>query len=613
MPFFKLKFRPGINRTSTDYDNEGGYFACDKVRFRNGVPEKIGGWTKYALAQYAGTARALFNWVTLDNINVLALGTNVKYYIESSGGMYDVTPIRATVTLASNPFAITSGSSTVVVTHAAHGAATGDYVTFSGAVDVGNITAAHLNKEFQVTYIDGNSYSITVELSASSTTTGGGAAVDAEYQIPIATAIAVPGRGWNAGSWGRGTWGSQASDTQIAFSTLRLWSQESFGEDHVFCPRDGTLYYWKYSLGLNHRATPLEDEAGAADVPLMATKIMMSTVGRHLIAFGTNPVGSTEQDPLEVRWCSSEDLTLWTPALTNSAGTYRLSSGNRIVTAARLKQEMLIFTDSTIYSMQHIGAPDIFGFHPAADNISIISPNALAVVGNAVFWMAQDKFYVYTGRAETLPCLIDDYIFDDINLKQADQIIAGTNEGFSEIWWFYCSANSDTIDRYVIYNYDERTWAYGNMHRTAWLDSPLKSSPVAAANGYLYYHESGVDDDRTTPIHAWVESSDFDISEGDDFMFVKRLLPDVSFTGSTASNPAVSITLTPRNAPGSAYKAGDSNRVVRSAKVPVERFTERCDVRLRGRHLKFRIESTELGVQWQLGSSRIEVQPDGKK
>lgn len=614
MPLSKIKLRPGINRTSTDYDNEGGYFACDKIRFRYGAPEKIGGWVKYLNVPYVGTARALFNWVTLDNANLLALGTNVKYYIESSGGLYDVTPIRSTVTLGAAPLATTNGSKDIVVMHAAHGAVTGDYVTFTGATAVAGIPTGDLNREHTVTVLTASTYKITVVTAANATTTGGGSAISAAYQLTTATDVAVPGRGWNAGVWGRaGGWGVPASTSQVAFSTLRLWSQEAFGENHVFCPRDGQIYWWKYSLGLNHRATRLADEVGASQVPLMATKLLLSTQDRHLIAFGCNPIGSSTQDPLLIRWCDTENAVEWLPAITNAAGDLRISSGNKIVTAVRLKQEILVFTDSSLWSMQFIGAPDIFGIQPTADNISIISPNAAAVVGSAVYWMANDKFYMYNGRADTLPCTIDNYIFNDINLKQADQIIAGTNEGFSEVWWYYCSADSTTIDRYAIYNYDEKVWAYGNLSRTAWLDSPLKSSPIAASGGYLYRHEAGVDDDRTTPITAWIESSDFDLGDGDDFMFVKRLLPDISFTGSQSPTPAVYITMTPRNAPGAPYKSGDSNRVERSTTVPVEAYTERCDVRLRGRQMKIRIESNELGVQWQLGALRIETQPDGKK
>lgn len=614
MALQKIKLKPGINRNSTNYDNEGGYFDCDKVRFRSGVPEKIGGWVKYMTQQVAGTCRNLFCWVTLDNTNILAIGTNAKIYIEASGGLYDITPIRSTSTINTDPFSSTSGSSVVQVTDTAHGASLGDHVTYTGATAVGGWTTTDLNKEHQIVQvIDDNTYTVAMPFGATVTAVGGGAAVSAAYQVSSTADVSVPGRGWNAGGWGRATWNSPAPAAAVVYSTLRLWSIETFGEDLVFCPRGGQLYYWDYSDGLNQRAKLLSSEAGANEVPVVATELLMSTQERHLIAFGVNPVGSSVQDPLLIRWCDRENLTQWENLITNTSGELRVSTGDRIVTAKKLKQEILVFTDASIHSMQFIDAPLIYGIQPTADNISIASPNAVAVVGNSAFWMGRDKFYVYNGRSETLPCSVDDYIFSDINVKQSDQIHCGTNERFSEVWWFYCSASSNAIDRYVIYNYDEKTWAYGNMHRTAWLDSSLKETPIAAASGQLYYQEKGVDNDRTMPIHAWIESSDFNIGNGDDMMFVTRMFPDVSFVGSESPVPAVTMTLTPRNAPGAPYRSGDAGVVVRSAVVPVEQFTEQLDLRLRGRQIKLRIESNELGVQWQLGTPRIDVRPDGKK
>lgn len=611
MPLEKIKLKPGINRNTTDYDNEGGYFAGDKVRFRAGAPEKIGGWVKYTNATVAGTPRMLFNWVTLDSTNILAIGTNIKFYVEA-GALYDVTPLRTTKSLGSNPLSVTSGSAVVTVTNTAHGASTGDFVTLAGAATTGGILAADLNKEFQLTVIDADHYTVTAATSATSTANGGGASITAAYQLTTASDIAVPGYGWNAGGWGRGTWGSPA--TTETYSTLRLWSAEAFGQDLVFCPRNGPLYVWYYNLGLNHRATPLKDVVGANEVPLMATKVLLATQSRHLIAFGTNPIGDTDQDPLLIRWCAAENMLEWEPDIADSSGDLRVPTGNYIVTAIRLQQEILVFTDASITAMQYIGAPDIFGLQPVADNISIISANAVAVAGNAAFWMGNDKFYLYNGRTQTLPCSLENYVFSDINLTQADQIHAGTNEEFSEIWWFYCSAGSNSIDRYVIYNYDENLWAYGTMHRTVWLDTSLKQHPVAATEqGVLYYHEDGVDDDRINPINAWIESSDFDLGDGDSYMFVKRVLPDISFVGSASAQPAVTMTFTPRNAPGAVYKSGDAGAVRRSAALPVEAFTERLDVRLRGRQMKMRIESNGLGVHWKLGAMRMEMQPDGRK
>jgi hypothetical protein len=616
MPLQKISIRPGIDRNNTNYSNEGGFYACDKVRFRAGTPEKLGGWVKYITATFLGTARGLFNWVTLDRKNLLAIGTNIKYYLEHSDGLYDITPIRATATLSANAFAATINTTTVKVTHAAHGGQTGDYVTFSGAAAFAGIPASSLNTEFKITVADASTYIIEVKNAATSTTTGGGAAIVAAYQITTAPDISVPGRGWNAGAWGRGAWNS-AADT-VVHTTLRQWSQESFGEDHVFCLRGaldhGDLYFWQNENGLTNRAVKLSSLPGAIDTPLMATCMLLSVGDRHLLAFGTNAIGSTAYDPLLVRWADTESVTNWTPAITNAAGDLRLSSGNRIVIAVRYRQEIIVFTDTTVFGIQFIGAPDIFGQRPLVDNISVIAPRAVVATNHGVYWMGNDKFYFYNGSADTLPCTLRTYVFNDINMSQAAQIFGGTNEGFSEVWWFYCSARSTTVDRYVIYNYDERLWAYGSMSRTAWLDSPLKTSPIAAGDNHtLYLHENGVDDDRTTPLASFIESSDFDITDGEDFLFVKRLLPDVMFDGSSADAPSVTFTLTPRNAPGGAYKTEQANSVTRSAVVPVEQFTERCDVRLRGRQIRLRLESNELGVHWKWGVPRIEVQPDGRK
>lgn len=613
MSLTPLKLRPGINRSTTDYGNEGGWYDCDKVRFRNGAPEKIGGWVKYITSPFVGVARSLFNWVTLDSRNLLAVGTNLKYYLESSGGLYDITPLRATVTLGADPFAATSGSPVVTVTHAVHGAATGDYVTFSAAATFAGIPAASLNAEHAVTVLSANTYTIKLAANATATAAGGGAAVSAAYQISTGASVSVPGFGWNAGSWGRGTWNSAATVSQAAFSTLRLWSQESFGEDHVFCVHGGAIYYWKKSTGLSSRATALTAIAGASNVPLMATKLVMSTADRHLIALGTNAIGSTTQDPLLIRWCDTENLANWTPAVTNAAGDLRVASGNHIVTAVKLKNEIVVLTDASVVGLQYIGAPDIFGLNPIAENISIVGPQAAISSGNVVFWMGRDKFYSYDGRVEPLHCPLDTYIFANFNHTQERQVHAGTCETFNEVWWFYCSSASTEIDRYVIYNYLEKTWYHGSLARSVWLDSPIKPYPIAASGGYLYYHENGVDADRTQAITAFVESSDIDIAEGEEFMFVTRVIPDIAFTGSVASAPAVTMTLTPKNTPGGAARAGVAATVSRTVAMEVGRHTEICDVRLRGRQVKLRLESTGLGVKWRLGVPRVDARTDGRK
>lgn len=609
MPLIPVQLRPGVNRDTTSYSNEGGYFACDKIRFRSGFPEKIGGWERYNIATFLGAARGLFNWVTLDANNLMAIGTNQKYYIENSGGFFDITPLRTTTTLGANPLSTTSGSKTVTVTFVGHGARLGDFVTFSGASAVGGIPAADINREQVVTAFTPNTYTFEVATAATSTATGGGAAVVAAYQLPVGPDIAVPGFGWGAGPWGRDNWSGPASSG--TFSVLRLWSQDNFGDAHVFCERDREIYYWEPVFSPQaSRAVRLRDVAGTREVPLMAAHILMSQTDRHLIAFGCNPVGSTEQDPLLVRWCSSEDIGDWLPTIENTSGDLRIGSGNKIVTAVRTRQEIIIFTDAGLHSMQFIGAPDTFGILPAAENISIISPRAATVVNNTIYWMGVDKFYSYSGRVDTVPCTLQAHVFKNINLGQGVQVHAGTNEGFNEVWWFYCTKDSLTIDAYVIYNYVDRTWYYGSLHRTAWLDSPTKQSPVAAGNNLLYSHEVGVDD-VNLPLPAFIETSDFDIDTGEYFSFVTKMIPDVTFRGSVAPAPQVQITLTPRNHPGGAYFNNQPSTV--SKTVTVEQFTEKCDVRLRGRQVKMRVESDALGVQWQLGTPRIMVQPDGQK
>lgn len=611
MPLSPIKLRPGINRNSTNYANEGGYYACDKVRFRAGKPEKIGGWVKYTGASFLGACRSLFNWVTLDKTNIVAVATNTKYYLESGGVLYDITPVRYTDGLPANAFNATGGSTTLVVTHPGHTAANGDFVNYTGVTPFAGIAQDALNAEFQVTYVDSSTYTIELNVPAAYTETGGGEGAVAAYQMHTAPNVSMPGRGFGAGSWGRGAWNTVAS--AVTYTVMRLWSQESFGQDHVFCPRDGTLYYFAYNNVLNTRAVAVSSLPGAANVPLMATKLLMSTQDRHLIAFGVNPVGDLEQDPLLIRWADKESVTMWTNLITNTAGELRCSKGNYIVTAVPFKNEILVFTDSAIHSMKYVGAPYTFGINPLNENISIVSPSCVSTVSDACYWMGNDKFYIYNGRLDTLPCSLGDHVFNDINRIQATQIFSGTNEGYNEIWWFYCSANSADIDRYVIYNYVEKVWSYGTMHRTAWLDTSLKKYPLAAANGYLYRHEEGTDDDRVTPIHAWIETSDFNLETGEHFMFVKRILPDVSFEGSNANDPHLDITLTPRNAPGGRHRDNPASRVARSAVVPVEQYTEQCDVRLRGRQIRMRIESTGLGTHWKLGIPRIELQPDGKK
>ncbi len=727
MPLQKLQFRPGVNREGTTLANEGGWYDCDKVRFRSGYPEKIGGWSVQSYATFLGICRSLWNWVTLKSYNLMGVGTNLKFYVESGGAYYDITPTRLNTTNNTTFAADTSAPFSAFITVTDAGASSlqvGDFVTFSQAVSLGgNITAAILNQEYQIqTVLSGTSYTIvaraagtavdgynftvntttstlsfpvgttltngttvtlvigagapgalnyattyyivnaagttcqlaatsggtpitltsqgiglqslylTVESNASDSGDGGGA-TDAAYQINTGFPAFTIGTGWGAGPWSRGTWGS-ATTTGFGLQ-LRLWSQSNFGEDLLFNPRGGALYLWQPGSG----ATPAYGTRGTVVsgtyTPSLINEIMVSDSSRIVIAFGCNDpsgtYGPTTLDPMLIRWTDQESYTQWEPQTTNQAGDYRLSHGSEIVAALQTRQEINVWTDAAIYAMQYLGPPFVWGFTLLADNISIASPNAMATASGVVYWMGVDKFYVYSGRVETLPCSVRTYIYDDINRDQFAQIYAGTNEGYSEVWWFYCSKNSSIIDRYVIFNYLDRVWYYGTMDRTAWLDSPLRQFPVATtgSNNLLVYHESAVDDGATNPpsaINTYIQSSDFDIGDGHNYGFVWRMIPDITFNGSNTSgtttvNPEVNFTVRPRQNPGSAYSTSN-NPTVQSATAQtyrmtttynVQEFTEIVYTRIRGRQMAFRVESNTRGTQWQLGTPRIDVRQDGRR
>lgn len=616
----KLQQKAGVNRENTRYTNENGYYVSDKIRFRQGTPEKIGGWQRISSTIFQGVCRSLWNWVTLGGQNLLSVGTNLKYYIESGGAYNDITPLRVTppATLANNPFSTTSGSTTVTVTDAAGGYVNGDFVTFSGATAVGGLT---LNGEYQITTIGTSTttYTITASSAASSTATGGGAAVVAAYQINVGTAFAIPLVGWGAGAWGAGTWGIGAAST----NQMRIWSQANFGEDLIFAPNGGQIYIWKANTSLTTRGVLISSLPGANSVPTVQNLILISDSSRFVFAFGCNDYGSADQNPMLIRWSDQEDYLEWFPSATNQASSLQLSSGSKIVTALQSRQEILIWTDSALYSMQYQGPPAVWGAQLLADNISIAGPNAAAIASGVTYWMGIDKFYKYDGRTQTLRCDLRQFIFQDINLEQAAQIFASTNEGFNEVWFFYCSANSFTIDRYVTYNYAEDVWAYGTMARTAWLDSALRQHPMAATYSYnIVFHEQGTDDNETgttLPINAVIETTEFDIDDGDHFGFVWRIVPDITFRGSTAASPQVTMTLIPMQNSGSGFNdpislGGNSNAtVVRTATVPIEQFTGQVYVRVRGRQMIMKVESNQLGCAWQLGSPRIDIRQDGRR
>ncbi len=624
MPLKKLTLKSGVNRENTRYTNEGGWYESDKVRFRQGTPEKLGGWAPYSRSIFLGICRSLWNWVTLTGDNLLSLGTNLKFYIEKGGAYYDITPIRGTATLT-NPFVTAVGSPIVSVTATAHGGTSGDFVTFSGASALGGLT---LNGEYQITVLTNNSYTITASSNATSTAGPGGGTVTATYQISVGAPYATPITGWGSSTWGSGTWGVGGSITV----PLRLWSQSNFGENLVFGPRGGAIYYWVAASGVSTRGVPVTGLSGASDVPVLQNYLFVSDTSRFVFAMGCSDIGSGTIDPMLIRWSDQESVVDWTPTATNQAGSLRLSHGSEIITALQSRQEVVVWTDATIYSLQYAGAPVGWTNQILGDNISIAGQNAASLASGVIYWMGVDKFYKYDGRVQTLSCDLRQFVYGDINLAQKAQFFSSTNEGFNEVWWFYCSADSTVIDRYVIYNYLENVWYYGNMTRTSWLDSGLRDTPIATTivtdgatpyGGRVLNHETGVDDNvdgNPVGMVTLISSSEFDIDDGDSFGFVYRILPDLTFRGSTdGTTPQITMTLIPMVNSGSGYndpqsQGGSSYAAIqRITSVPVEEFTGQIYVRVRGRQMILQVESSLLGTQWQLGSPRIDIRKDGRR
>jgi hypothetical protein len=696
MPLTKLQFRPGINREITSYSNEGGWFDCDKVRFRYGFPEKIGGWLRLSATTFLGTCRALHPWVALDGSRYLGVGTHLKYYINEGGGYSDITPIRDTtaagdVTFVAAANTLSAGISavqtiipltsstgfppsgliqigseqiryatvtgndlegvtrgvngtipaahlsaaavdcaTLTVSDTGHGALDNDFVTFSGAVSLGSqITAAILNQEYQiVSIVDVDSYLIEARAVASIpsiTTSGGlnptpvfadssdsgtgGASVVGAYQINTGLDTTITGNGWGAGTWGRGTWGSGTS-LLVSGAQLRIWSHDNFGEDLLYNVRDGGIYYWDKSSGTTARGVALSSLSGANTTPTIAKQIMVSDTDRHVIAFGCDAQGNAGvQDPLLIRFSSQESLTDWAAQATNTAGDLRLGSGSQIITAVETRQQILVFTDTSLYAMQYLGPPFTFGVQLISENITIGGPLTAMAVDDQVFWMGLSEFYIYNGAVQRLPCTVRDYVFNDMNTAQMEKVTAGLNTENSEIWWFYPSAASTENDRYVVYNYMEKAWYYGTLARTAWLDRGIEEFPIAAApDHYLYNHEFGFDDGSTSPataINSFITSSPIDLGDGEDFVFVRRLLPDVSFRNSSAPVPEIDITTRVRNYTNTGY--------LRTTTSTVTTSTEQIHLRLRGRQFGVHVASDETGVAWRLGSMRYDLQPDGRR
>ena len=696
MPLMKLQFRPGINQETTRYMNEGGWYDCDKIRFRYGVAEKIGGWTRYSATTFEGICRKMHNWVALDASNYLALGTHLKLYIEEGTNYNDITPDRKSSTLSSGSLSATSGSAVVTITDSAHGAITNDYVTITNATTFAGIPAADLNKEHIITRIDGNTFTITVATTATSTATGGGTPT-LTYQINTGLSTITGGTGWGASTWDGETaddatttlngaitnsattitltdassfpsagqvrigtelinytgksgnnlttctrgvesttaaahsngatvvattsmvaWGEAATISVTSGTEARLWSFDNFGEDLIANVRDGNIYYWDKSNGLNNRAVALSTLSGASGTPTVARQVIVSDRDRHVIAFAcdkTSAVGT--QDPLLIRFSDQENAADWTPTATNTAGDLIIGSGSKFVAAIETKREILVYTDASLHTLKFIGAPFTFGISQISTGISIIGPNAAVAVNDAVFWMGENQFYVYDGRTTQIPCSVRAKIFDDLNLDQRELVTAALNSQYNEVWWFYPSLNSTENDKYVVYNYEEKVWYFGTLGRTAWVDAETRSYPVAAApDNNLYNHENGNDDGSNNPataITSFIESSPMSLESGDKYMLTNKVLPDVTFAGSTGANPEVTFELRAYNNPGENYGEALTSDVARSATSPVEQYTDELYMRLRGRSFSLRLSSSDLGTQWRVGIPRVEVRPDGKR
>lgn len=620
MALTKLVFRPGINRETTAYANEGGWWDGNLVRFRAGKPESIGGWTRYTRAQLLGTARSMLTWVALDGTIYTGVGTNLKYYIVRGGNLNDITPLRETTAAGDVTFAATDGSAVITVTDVDNGVFLNDFVTFSGAVSLGgNVTADILNAEHQVTrVVDTDTYEITVSVAANSSDSGdGGASVIGAYQINTGLNTSVYGTGWGAGSWSRGTWGS-GSPTTIPGSQLRVWSQDNYGEDLVMCVHDGGIYYWDKSGGLTARAVALEDLAGAQAAPTVAKTVIVSERDRHVIAFGCDPEGDPGvQDPLTIRFSDQENAAEWRALPTTTAGELRIGTGSEILGAIQTKQQIVVFTDVSVHAMQYIGDPFTFGIQEVSSSVSLTSPNAMVAVGDSVYWMGKNEFYVYDGAVVQIPCDVKEYVFSGMNIEQQLKVYAGHSSSFSEVWWFYPSSASEENDSYVVYNYEQRIWYYGTMARTTWQDRNVLSFPIAASpDGYVYYQENGLNDGSANPpvpIAPYIESSVIDMGDGDQFMFATRVIPDLTFRNSTNAAPTATLTIKARNFPGGAYFASDADPVTKTASLPVEQFTNELYVRLRGRSMSLRIESNQLNTAWRLGDPRLDLRTDGRK
>jgi hypothetical protein len=622
MPLQKTVFRPGINREGTAYDNEGGWFDCNLVRFRKGRPEKFAGWEKLTSNTYLGTARALHAWIALEGTKYLGVGTHLKYYIQDGSAFNDITPIRSTTSAGDVTFSATNGSSEITVADTAHGAVKNDFVTFSGAASLGgNVTAAVLNQEYQIdSIVNANSYKITAKDSSGTTITAnasdsgnGGSSVVGAYQVNVGLDVYVPGTGWGLNGWGEGAFGQAAALSST--NQLRLWTHDNFGEDLIINQRNDGIFRWLESGGTSTRAVELSQVSGANLVPTKALQVITSEVDRHLIVLGADPISGTSRtgtiDPMLIAFSDQENALEFEPKSTNTAGSLRLSSGSSIIGAVKARQEVLVWTDTAMYSMQFVGPPFTFAVNLINEGTGLVAPKAAVTAPSAVFFMSYNNFYFYNGSVNTLPCSVHNYVFNDINLTQSFKIHAFTIKDKNEVGWFYCSANSEIIDRYVIYNYSEQLWFYGQLSRTAWLDSGIENFPRAAANNYLYQQELGFDDDGSPMTGVFIESSDFDLGDGDQFAFARRIIPDFKFI-QDQNNCSVNVVVKTRNFPGDSLSTNSTSEITGS--------TQQSFIRARARQMALRVESNDdatdngnLGVGWRLGATRIDIKADGKR
>tara|TARA_R100000664_G_C2759926_1_gene150347 strand:- start:9868 stop:11760 length:1893 start_codon:yes stop_codon:yes gene_type:complete len=630
MPLQKILFRPGINREGTDYSNEGGWFNSNLIRFRKGLPEKIGGWVKNTTNTFKSTSRALHAWVSLAGTKFLGIGTTWKYYIKEGANFYDITPLRTTTSAGDVTFSATNGDATITVTDSSHGAVQNDFVTFSGAATLGgNITANVLNQEYQIaTVVNVNSYTIEAKDTSGATVTAnasdsgnGGSSVVGAYQINVGLDVYVPSTGWGIGTWGAGGFGS--AGTLGLTNQLRLWSQDNFGEDLIINPRAGGIYYWETStktLGTD-RAVALSDLSGANLAPTVALQTLVSDVDRHVICLGADPISGTSRtgsvDPLNIAWCDQENITEWEPKSTNTAGSFKLSAGSSIIGATRARQETLVWTDTSLYSMTFVGQPFTFSVNLVNEGVGLVGPNAMINTPKGVFWMDKKGFYSYTGAIQQLPCTVDSHVFDDINDTQTHQIFGFVNKAFNEVGWFYCSDGETVIDRYVVYNYEENVWTIGQLTRTSWIDEGIFSVPMgtysSSDTGYLYDHETGDDDDGSAMTNVFIESSDFDLGDGEDFSFISKIIPDIKFTGTASTGSdgqTAEVVLKRRNYPGESLTTALTGSCTS--------VTTKIDTRVRGRQAVLRIQSNDddtnvTGMSFRVGAMRLAIQPDGRR